>query len=410
MIPQEPYDSLWTNGRLVTLANDDGYGIIENGAVAVKEGRIIWVGPADLLETGNHEAAATVKDLRGAWVTPGFVDCHTHLVYAGNRANEFEMRLNGADYSAIAKAGGGIVSTVRAVREATEEELFAQSLKRLQAMMADGITTLEIKSGYGLDTPTELKMLKVIRRLNDETPLTVVPTFLGAHTVPPEFKGRSDDYVDLVTDEIMPLVAEQKLAAAVDVFCENIGFTLSQTERVFQAATAHDLPVKLHAEQLSDSKGSLLAARYNALSVDHLEYLDPGDIPALAQSGCVAVLLPGAFYYLNETVKPPVEALRRAGVPMAVSTDANPGTSPILSVRTAMNMASVLFGLTPYEALAGATTHGAKALGLENGIGSLESGKAADFLIWEIDSPADLVYQLGGRLLRGVIKGGRWLR
>jgi len=275
--------------------------------------------------------------------------------------------------------------------------------------MADGITTLEVKSGYGLDIPNELKLLGVIRRLNAETPLRVLPTFLGAHTVPPEFTGRSDDYVNLVVEEMLPRIANQKLALAVDVFCEKIGFNLSQTECIFKAAEAHGMRVKLHAEQLSDSKGAVLAARYKALSVDHLEYLDIQDIPALAERNCVAVLLPGAYYYLNETQKPPIDALREAGVLMAISTDSNPGTSPILSIRSAMNMACVLFGITPAEALAGVTINAAQALDLQDEIGTLENGKAADFLIWDIDSPADLAYQLGGDQLRHSVINGQKL-
>ena len=401
-------DSLWINCHLATMAGSQDYGIVENGALGVRGGRIAWVGPAQALPKGAETSAAFVQDLSGAWITPGLIDCHTHLVYAGNRANEFEMRLKGAGYQEIAEAGGGILSTVKAVRAADGDELYAQSLPRLKAMLAGGVTTLEIKSGYGLDVVNELKMLQVVQRLDAETPARVIPTFLGAHTVPPEFKGRADEYVDLVVSEMLPQVAGKGLAGAVDVFCETIGFSLEQTERIFQAAKESGLRVKLHAEQLSDSKGALLAARYNALSVDHLEYLDVHDIPALAEKGCVAVLLPGAYYYLNETQKPPVDALRKAGVPMAVSTDANPGTSPILSMRTAMNMACVLFKMTPAEALAGTTVHAARALGLQEDIGTLEKGKTADFIAWDIDAPADLVYQLGGNPMQcGVIKGNR---
>ena len=407
MTLSQPFDSIWTNGRLVAMADDTDGGIISDGALAVKDGRILWVGPARHLPDTARFNADTVENLGGAWVTPGLIDCHTHLVYAGNRSNEFEMRIKGADYQAIAEAGGGILSTVRAVRVASEDELYAQSLSRVKAMMADGITTLEIKSGYGLDTASELKMLEVIRRLNIESPLRILPTFLGAHTIPPEFKGQSDTYVDLIIEEMLPRVVEKGLALAVDVFCENIGFTPSQTERIFTAAKAHNLPIKLHAEQLSDSKGAVLAARYNALSVDHLEYLDINDIPVLAKSGCVAVLLPGAYYYLNETRKPPIEALRKAGIPMAVSTDANPGTSPVLSIRSIMNMACVLFQITPLEALAGATIHAARALGLQDDIGTLEKGKAADFIVWDMETPADLAYQMGGNLLRYSVKAGQ---
>jgi imidazolonepropionase len=389
------------------MAGGTDGGIISDGALAVKDGRILWVGPTRLLPDAARSNADTIENLEGAWVTPGLIDCHTHLVYAGNRSNEFEMRIKGAGYQAIAEAGGGILSTVRAVRAATEDELYAQSLPRVKAMMAGGITTLEIKSGYGLDTASELKMLEVIRRLDIETPLRILPTFLGAHTIPPEFKGQSDTYVDLIIEEMLPRVAQKGLALAVDVFCENIGFTPSQTERIFTAATAHNLPIKLHAEQLSDSKGAVLAALYHALSVDHLEYLDINDIPVIAKSGCVAVLLPGAYYYLNETRKPPIEALRKAGIPMAISTDANPGTSPVLSIRSIMNMACVLFQLTPLEALAGVTIHAARALGLQDEIGTLEKGKAADFVVWDIETPADLAYQIGGDLLRYSVKAGQ---
>ena len=401
------FDSLWVNCHLATMAGDREYGVMRNGAMGVRDGRIAWVGPAQELPKDAEARATLVKDLSGAWITPGLIDCHTHLVYAGNRAHEFEMRLKGASYQEIAEAGGGIVSTVRSVRAADSDALYAQSLPRLKAMMAGGVTTLEIKSGYGLDVANELKMLRVIRRLNRETPIRVIPTFLGAHAVPPEFKGRSDDYVDLVVKEMLPQVAGQGLAGAVDVFCETIGFSLEQTERILQAAEELGLCVKLHAEQLSDSKGAVLAARNNALSVDHLEYLDVGDVPVLAKRGCVAVLLPGAFYYLNETQKPPIQAMRKAGVSMAISTDANPGTSPVFSIRIAMNMACVLFGLTPAETLKGVTVDAARALGRQDDLGTLEIGKTADFAVWDIDSPADLAYQLGGSPLRYSVVNGR---
>lgn len=407
MTSLKPFDSLWINANLSTMAEVGGYGIIENGAMAVNDGCIVWIGPMHQLPDYAASRATIIEDLKGAWVTPGLIDCHTHLVYVGNRSNEFEMRLEGADYREIAEAGGGILSTVRAVRTAGEDEIFRQSLPRLKAMLDDGVTTLEIKSGYGLDTANEMKMLEVIQRLNRETPLRVLATFLGAHAVPPEFTGRADEYVTLIMEEMLPQVAGRKLARAVDVFCETIGFNPDQTERIFQAAKEHGLPVKLHAEQLSDSKGAVMASRYNALSVDHLEYLGIDDIPALIQGDCVAVLLPGAYYYLNETQKPPVASLREAGVPMAVSTDANPGTSPILSIRTAMNMACVLFQLTPAEALAGATVNAARALGIQDEIGTLTAGKAADFIVWNIDSPADLAYQLGGNMLRMRVINGR---
>jgi len=402
------FDSLWTNCHLATMAGSREYGMVQDGALGVRDGHIAWVGPAEELPEDAQASASLVEDLSGAWVTPGLIDCHTHLVYAGNRSSEFEMRLKGASYQEIAEAGGGILSTVKAVRAVDAQELYDQSLPRLKAMMAGGVTTLEIKSGYGLDVQNELKMLQVIQRLNSDTPIRVIPTFLGAHTVPPEYKGRADAYVDLVVNDMLPRVVEEGLARAVDVFCEAIGFSLKQTERIFTAAGESGLRVKLHAEQLSDSKGAVLAARYKALSVDHLEYLDAEDVSVLAESGCVAVLLPGAFYYLNETQRPPIDTLRNAGVSMAVSTDANPGTSPMLCIRTAMNMACVLFGLTPAEVLAGTTRHAARALGLQQDIGTLETGKAADFAVWDIDSPADLAYQLGGNPLRySVIAGNR---
>ena len=400
------YDSLWLHAHLATMAGPDEYGIIEDGAIAVHAGRIQWLGAATELPSGARSNAGRIADLTGTWLTPGLVDCHTHLVYAGNRSNEFEMRLKGADYQAIARAGGGITSTVRSVRAAGENEILKQSKPRLQAMLADGITTLEVKSGYGLDLINELKLLKVINRLATQTPARIRATFLGAHTVPPEYQGRPDDYVQLIINAILPEVAKQNLASAVDVFCETIGFNLEQTERIFQAARDKGLPVKLHAEQLSDSKGAVLAARYQALSVDHLEYLDPEDVPVLATGGCVAVLLPGAFYYLNETQKPPIQALRGANVPLAVSTDANTGTSPVLSIRSMMNMACVLFGITPAEALAGVTRNAAQALGLQDEIGTLEVGKVADFAVWDISSPVDLAYQLGGNPLCFSVMGG----
>jgi imidazolonepropionase len=401
------FDVLWTNCHLATMAGSREYGMVRNGALGVKDGRIAWVGPAEKLPKEVEALAAEVEDLHGAWITPGLIDCHTHLVYAGNRANEFEMRLKGASYQEIAEGGGGILSTVNAVRAADDEALYTQSLPRLRAMLAGGVTALEIKSGYGLDVQSEMKMLRVVQCLNADTPAKIIPTFLGAHTVPPEFEGRSDAFVDLVVNEMLPRVVEQGLAMAVDVFCETIGFSLDQTERIFQAAEELGLRVKLHAEQLSDSKGAVLAARYKALSVDHLEYLDVNDIPLLAEGGCVAVLLPGAFYYLNETQRPPIDALRKARVPMAVSTDVNPGTSPMLCIRTAMNMACVLFGLTPAEALSGATLNAARALGLQEEMGTLEKGKTADFGIWDVDSPVDLVYPLGGNPLRYSVINGK---
>jgi imidazolonepropionase len=337
------------------MADEHRYGIVKDGALAVDKGNIVWIGQAGQLPDTAFRNARNVQRLNGAWVTPGLIDCHTHLVYAGNRANEFEMRLGGASYKEIAEAGGGIASTVNAVRAASENDLFDESLPRLKTMMACGVTTLEIKSGYGLDLENELKMLRVIRRLGQALPLDVRATFLGAHALPPEYNGKPDAYIDLIVKEMIPTVADRKLATTVDAFCETIAFTPAQIERVFNAAAEHDLAVKLHAEQLSNLKGAVLAARHHALSVDHLEYLDPADVPLLAEKDCTAVLLPGAFYFINETRKPPVHAFREAGVPMAISTDCNPGTSPCLSLPTMMNMSCVLFRLTPLEALAGVT-------------------------------------------------------
>jgi imidazolonepropionase len=406
MILPQQVDSLWLDGHLATMADPEGYGIIKNGALAVDDGHIVWIGPEDQLPGDAEQRAKTVHRLKGGWVTPGLIDCHTHLVYAADRSNEFEMRLAGASYQEIAEAGGGILSTVQAVRGATADALLSQSLPRIQMMMACGVTTLEIKSGYGLDLPNELKMLQVIRRLGQMAPIDVHATFLGAHALPPEYKNAPDDYINLIVEEMIPQVAENKLARAIDVFCEKIAFTIAQTERVFQSAAKFGLRVKLHAEQLSESKGALLASRYHALSVDHLEYLDPDDAVALAESGCVAVLLPGAYYYLNETRKPPVDALRSAGVAIAVSTDSNPGTSPCFSLPLMMNMSSVLFGLTPVEAFAGVTRNAAAALGLQREIGTLENGKVADLAIWEISSPTVLSYQFGGNPLRLLVKKG----
>jgi imidazolonepropionase len=389
------------------MAGPEPYGLAPDGALAAGEGRILWVGPAADLPPEYRERARRVHRLGGALVTPGLIDCHTHLVYAGSRAREFEMRLNGASYQEIALAGGGIVSTVKAVRAADPDRLFAESAPRLRALMAEGVASVEIKSGYGLDTVNELKMLRTARCLGREFPVTVRTTLLGAHAVAPEFRDRPDDYIELVCQEMIPQAAAEGLADAVDVFCENIAFSLSQTERVFLAAREHGLPVKLHAEQLSDCKGAVLAARHGALSADHLEYLADDGVQALARAGVTAVLLPGAFYFLGETQKPPVKALRAAGARLAVATDCNPGSSPCVSPRLMMNMACLLFGLTPAEALAGFTLNAARALGLERETGSLEAGKAADLAVWDVDDPAELSYGLGGGPCRLLVKAGR---
>ncbi|MFS8086633.1 MAG: imidazolonepropionase, partial [Acidobacteriota bacterium] len=355
------WDLLIRRARLATMTGE-GYGAVENAALAVQDSRIAWLGPERDLPSG---AVATEEfSAEGRWVTPGLIDCHTHLVYAGNRANEFELRLNGATYADIARAGGGIVATVMATRAASAEVLFAQAVPRLRALLAEGVTTIEIKSGYGLDTASEKKMLRVARRLGHEFPVDVRTTFLGAHAVPPEFIGRPDAYIDTVSNDMLPEAAADGLADAVDVFCDNIGFTPAQTRRVFETARALGLPVKLHAEQLSDQGGAQLAAEYQALSCDHLEHVSAAGVAAMARSGTTAVLLPGAFYFLRETRLPPVTLLRERGVPMAIATDCNPGSSPITSLLACINLACILFRLTPAEALAGVTRHAARALGL----------------------------------------------
>ena len=407
LIIPETIDSLWLNANLATLDGADPYGILTDGAMAVTEGRIAWIGARKDLTPDVMDKAGTVHRLDGCWITPGLIDCHTHLVYAGSRAREFEMRLCGASYVEIARAGGGIVSTVDAVRKADEDVLFEQSKRRLAAMIAEGVTTVEVKSGYGLETASELKMLRVARRLGEIMPVDVVPTFLGAHALPTEFTDRGDAYIDLVVGEMLPAVAEGGLARAVDVFCESIAFSPAQTERVFTAARRHGLAVKIHAEQLSDSKGAALAARFDALSADHLEYLDEEGATAMARSGMVAVLLPGAYYFLRETHKPPVDLLRRENVPLALSTDCNPGTSPTTSPLLMMNMGCISFGLTPAEALAGFTINAARALGMADRLGSLSVGKAADFAVWQIDEPAELAYRMGGNPCRMTVKNGK---
>ena len=399
-------DTLWLDVRLATLAHQAPYGIIEKGAMAVDKGRIVWLGSIETLPTDAVSKARSVHRLDNAWVTPGLIDCHTHLVHAGNRAREFEMRLNGATYEEIARAGGGIISTVIAVRNASEADLYEQSTGRLKAMLAEGVTAVEIKSGYGLDTENELKMLRVARQLGLNFPATVMATFLGAHALPPEYTGRPDAYIDLVIGEMIPAVAADGLATAVDAFCERIAFTPAQTERVFTAARHYGLRVKLHAEQLSDSNGAALAARFGALSADHLEHLNAAGAADMAAAGTVAVLLPGAYYFLKETCKPPVDLLRGQGVFMALSTDCNPGTSPTTSPLLMMNMACVNFGLTPAEALAGVTVNAARALGMQDRWGTLEVGKQADFAVWDIEEPAELAYRMGGNPCRMTVKGG----
>lgn len=397
------WDSLWTNIHLATMT--DGYGEIKDAALAVSDGKIVWLGarsalPANYSVTTQHDGA-------GCWVTPGLTDCHTHLVYAGNRSDEFEARLNGVSYETIAQQGGGILSTVSASRAATEDELLQATLPRLQALLSEGVTTLEIKSGYGLDLSSEARLLRVARRIGREYPVHVKTTFLGAHALPPEYTGRSDDYIALVCGQMLPALVAEGLVDAVDVFCEKIGFTPAQTERVFLAAQSLGLRVKLHAEQLSDQGGAALTARYHGLSADHLEYLSEAGIAAMAESGTVAVLLPGAFYFLRETQMPPVQALRAAGVKIALATDCNPGTSPLTSLLLTMNMGCTLFRMTPLEALQGVTCHAASALGMEGVNGTLEVGKMADFVLWQIQRPADLAYHIGANPLWCRVFGGR---
>ena len=393
------HDAAWVNVNLATMVS--GYGTIADGVLAVRDEKISWVGP----RSEWRGAAREEHDARGAWITPGLVDCHTHLVYAGNRAGEFELRLKGASYEEIARAGGGIVSTVKATRAASEDDLFRKSLKRLQSWLAEGAAVVEIKSGYGLDRDTELRMLRVARRLGAD--ITVRTTFLGAHAVPPEYAGRADDYIDFVCDEALPAAAKEGLADAVDAFCERIAFDVPQTKRIFERAKALGLPVKLHADQLSDSGGAALAAQFGALSADHIEYSGEAGIAAMRREGTVAVLLPGAYYFLRETKMPPLEALRKHGVPIALATDHNPGSSPISSPLAILNMACTLFRLTPEEALAGMTRHAARALGLQASHGTLEPGKAADLALWDVASPAELAYALGASPCVGRVRGGR---
>lgn len=396
-------DTLWHNARLATMKTPD-MGIVEHGMVASRGGAIIYAGPAAGAPPLDPDRAV---DCEGRWITPGLIDCHTHIVHAGDRAREFELRLEGASYEEIARAGGGIVSTMRATRHASEDELVASALPRVDALIAEGVTTIEIKSGYGLDTGNEAKMLRAARRIGRERPLRIATTFLGAHALPPEFAGDAEGYVDMVAGEMLPAIAGKGLADAVDAFCEGIGFSAAQTERVFAAAQAAGLPVKLHAEQLSNQHGAALAARYGALSADHLEHLDQAGIAAMAASGTVATLLPGAFYFMRETHLPPIDALRAAGVPMALATDCNPGTSPLTSLLLAMNMGATLFRLTVAECLAGVTRNAARALGLAEQIGTLEAGKRCDLAIWDIERPAELVYRMGANPLHARIWSGQ---
>ncbi|WP_183178843.1 imidazolonepropionase [Azospirillum sp. OGB3] len=398
------WDSLWFNGHAATMGPA---GPVRDAVIAVKDGRIAWIGAAKDRPAGR---AAEEHDLGGRWVTPGLIDCHTHLVFGGNRAREFEMRLEGATYEEIARAGGGIASTVAATRAADEDGLIASAAVRLQRLLAEGVTVVEVKSGYGLDLATERRMLRAARALGERFPVTVRTTGLAAHALPPEFAGRADDYIALVCDEILPTLAAEGLLDAVDAFCERIAFSPEQTARVFDTARRLGLPVKLHADQLSDGGGAALAARYKALSADHVEHTGEEGARAMAAAGTVAVLLPGAFYTLRETKLPPIALFRRHGVPMAVSTDCNPGTSPAVSLLLMLNMACTLFRLTPQEALAGVTRNAAQALGMAATHGTLEPGKAADLAVWDVGDPAELCYWLGATPCAAVVRDGRLVK
>lgn len=395
-------DTVWFNARLATMVGD-GLGLVEDGVIAATDGRIIYAGSA---KSAAAFTAADTRDCGGRWITPGLIDCHTHLVHAGNRAGEFAQRLAGASYDEIARAGGGIVSTMRATRDASEDTLVAQTLPRLDALLAEGVTTVEIKSGYGLNAAAEAKMLRAARRLSDSCDVRVVTTYLGAHALPPEYAGDPDAYIAEVCTQI-PALASAGLADAVDAFCEGIGFTTAQVDRVFAAAQAAGLPVKLHAEQLSALGGASLAARHGALSADHLEHATEADVAAMAAAGTVAVLLPGAYYFMRETMLPPIAAFRAYRVPIALATDYNPGTSPLTSPLLVLNMAATLFRLTVEEALRGVTVNAARALALDAEIGTLAAGKACDLAIWEVGDLAELVYRIGFNPLHSRIRNGR---
>jgi len=401
------WDTVWINANLATMtAGAAPYGTIADAAIATRADRIVWIGPMADLPGKPETLADDVIDLAGMWITPGLVDCHTHLVFGGSRAGEFEKRLQGVSYEEIARAGGGIVSTMSATREASEDQLVTAGLPRLSNLVREGVTTVEIKSGYGLETAAEMKQLAAARTLGQKLPVGVQTTFLGAHALPPEYGGKQKDYIDLVIEEMLPAVAKSGTADAVDAFCESIGFTTAETEAVFEAARAHNLPVKLHAEQLSDQGGAALAAKFGALSADHLEFVSEDGIRAMAASGTVAVLLPGAYYILRETQMPPVDLFRKHNVPIAIASDFNPGSSPIPSLLLMLNMSCTLFRMTPEEALAGATRNAARALGLQADRGTLEVGKRADLAIWNIEQPAELAYWAGYNPLHTLVHDG----
>jgi imidazolonepropionase len=405
-MPSPRWDSLWIDVRLATMApGGTPYGAIEDAALAISGDRIAWLGPMTDLPGAPDALARAVHNGARRWMTPGLIDCHTHLVFGGDRAGEFELRLGGASYEEVARAGGGIVSTVKATRAASEDALLASASRRLQRFLREGVTTIEVKSGYGLDTADELKMLRVARRLGETAPVSVATSFLGAHAVPPEFAGRQGAYVDLVCEEMLPEVAKSGLADAVDAFCETIGFTPAETERIFAISRKLGLPVKLHADQLSDLGGAGLAARFQALSADHIEYASEASIRAMAESGTIAVLLPGANYFLRERQMPPVAALRQHGVPIALASNCNPGSAPVLSLLLMLSMGATLFRLTPEEALAGVTRNAARALGLADR-GVLAPGLRADLALWDIEQPAELAYWIGDNPCVTVVRGG----
>lgn len=396
-------DTLWTDARVATMA-DEGLGALEDAVVAQIAGKLVYVGAR--VNAPAFEAAETIR-CDGRWITPGLIDCHTHLVHAGDRANEFQLRLDGVAYEEIARAGGGIVSTVNATRAATSSDMVSDALRRLDVLIAEGVTTIEVKSGYGLELGTELKMLRAARSLADKRPVRISTTFLGAHALPPEYCGDADAYVKILCDEWLPEVARLGLADAVDAFCERIAFSRAQVARIFESARVLGLPMKIHAEQLSNQRGAELAAGFGALSADHLEYLDDHGVAAMGKAGTIATLLPGAYYFMRETRQPPVSALRAAGVPIAIATDCNPGTSPLTSLLLTMNMGATLFRLTVEECLRGVTINAARALGLHHEIGSLESGKRCDLAIWDIERPAELVYRMGFNPLYSRIWSGQ---
>ena len=397
-------DKIWTDVNLITMQeNGRPYGLIEKATMVIENDYIAWIGKED--ELPNHYDYE-IESAKGDYMSPGLIDCHTHLIYGGNRIDEFEKRLNGKSYEEIAKNGGGILSTVNATRDATEEELIKSAQKRLSHLKLEGVTTIEIKSGYGLNTETELKMLSVAKTLNRSDEIDIIPTFLGAHGLPKEYSDNKSGYINLIIDEMLPKVAEQNLAVAVDGFCETIGFSYDDIEKIFIKATDLGLDIKLHAEQLSDQKGAALAAKYGALSADHLEYLTEESILKMKEAGTIAVLLPGAYYTLGDIMCPPVELLRKHRVPMAVASDCNPGSSPVLSLKLMINMACTLFKLTPEEALAGVTRNAAKALGLKDR-GMIKEGMLADLVRWDIDHPAELAYHVGGNQVKSVIKNGK---